>query len=981
MDLRLDNIENAAYNTCEWFITHPRYIEWIQARSRLLWIKGKPGAGKSTLMKYALRQDQQNYSRIMVGSFFFNARGSPLESSPLGLYRSILHQLLVNAPLQLSNLTRVYRERCNTWGDIDKKWNWRQGELEEILSDLLLTTPVPVRLYIDALDEGGEEISVQLVEQFQAMIDRASSSGKSLMICFSCRHYPIITLDDFAISLENENSADIQTYVHQTLRANFVKETPAKLLAAEILERANGVFQWIKLVVPRVLSQYRRGKRIDVIQMRIRELPRELHNLYRSVLDTITNEERRESLKLLQWMCFAFRPLSLSEIRHAMVLDADTSYQTLQELMNAESYVATDDDNALKARIIDLSRGLAEIREHDGQFFVQYIHESVKDFLVQDGLQSLDKNGTGSTTGRGNLHLAWACARYLSISDIDPVNISSRRLISKYPLLLYATVSWIQHVMQIINEPVLQTNLTQLFDYFHKPLDIKTQRWVQLHRKLDMDVESCPGSGMTMLHIMARHGFFNSLSVFLGYPDTQAYWKDDFDRTPLSWAAAAGHEDIVKLLLDQKDVSPDSEEHDGRTALSWAAENGHPTIVQMLLNRNVRADLKDDVYAQTPLSLAAENGHYAVVKLLLDRDGIDVNSKDHLGRTPLRLAAANGHKAIVELLVNTANVEVDTKDNTGQTALSSAAERGKETIVKFLVNREDVEADSKDNLGRTPLSLAADYGYKGVVKLLVDRDDVEADLSDNRGRKPLSWAALSGHKAVVRLLVDRDDVNVDSKDMNGRTPLSLAAEGGHAAIVQLLVDRHDVIADSKDKEGRTPLSWAAQKGCGGVVELLLSRNDVEAESKDNRYERTPLFWAVMREQEMVLRLLLSRHDVRADTRDNSGLTPFMWVCGRGAYFGGNWGDYASVKLLIDRDDVDVNAKDNIGRTALSLAVEKGNEDVVRLLIGKRLKSDVEADTIDNLGRTPLSLAVMHGYRGIEGLLVDCRNARSSNVIV
>ena len=50
---------------------------------------------------------------------------------------------------------------------------------------------------------------------------------------------------------------------------------------------------------------------------------------------------------------------------------------------------------------------------------------------------------------------------------------------------------------------------------------------------------------------------------------------DGWGRTPLMWAAESGHERIVKLLLDQKEVNPDPSDHYGRTPLLWAAKGGH----------------------------------------------------------------------------------------------------------------------------------------------------------------------------------------------------------------------------------------------------------------------------------------------------------------------------------------------------------------------------------------------------------------------
>jgi len=61
----------------------------------------------------------------------------------------------------------------------------------------------------------------------------------------------------------------------------------------------------------------------------------------------------------------------------------------------------------------------------------------------------------------------------------------------------------------------------------------------------------------------------------------------EYGETPLSVAAAGGHEGIVKMFLEREDVNPNhGETQYGRTPLSWAALKGHKTVVKILLERN-----------------------------------------------------------------------------------------------------------------------------------------------------------------------------------------------------------------------------------------------------------------------------------------------------------------------------------------------------------------------------------------------------------
>lgn len=103
MSSRLDSIDPALSSTCRWIVDTPEYLDWREpacwdSHHGLLWITGKAGCGKSTSMKYVLEYTGENYHDNKVVSFFFNARGSTLEKTVEGMYRSLLWQMLAKAP-------------------------------------------------------------------------------------------------------------------------------------------------------------------------------------------------------------------------------------------------------------------------------------------------------------------------------------------------------------------------------------------------------------------------------------------------------------------------------------------------------------------------------------------------------------------------------------------------------------------------------------------------------------------------------------------------------------------------------------------------------------------------------------------------------------------------------------------------------------------------------------------------------------------
>ena len=110
---------------------------------------------------------------------------------------------------------------------------------------------------------------------------------------------------------------------------------------------------------------------------------------------------------------------------------------------------------------------------------------------------------------------------------------------------------------------------------------------------------------------------------------------EDYDEMPLHWAAGEGHEEVVKLLLEQKGVNPDSKDYWGRTPLLEAASKGHEEIVRLLLQReNVNPNSQDKA-GISPLWGAVHGGHPEIVRLLLQRKEVDPERPDIYGRSPL----------------------------------------------------------------------------------------------------------------------------------------------------------------------------------------------------------------------------------------------------------------------------------------------------------------------------------------------------------
>lgn len=189
----------------------------------------------------------------------------------------------------------------------------------------------------------------------------------------------------FEICLEDETRKDISTYVQLQLSA---WGTPAILAAIQtaIAQHASGIFLWARLIIERILALVRKGVGWTKIKDEIYAIPLELDEFYQELLQGMG--ERQASRKLIQWICFATWPLSLDELRWAMIVDTDCPHKSLRQCQNAEDYVY--DNNMMARRRKTLGCGLSETVQSYNRMMVQLIHQSVKDFFVHKGLSALD---------------------------------------------------------------------------------------------------------------------------------------------------------------------------------------------------------------------------------------------------------------------------------------------------------------------------------------------------------------------------------------------------------------------------------------------------------------------------------------------------------------------------------------------------------------------------------------------------------------
>jgi ankyrin repeat protein len=974
-DHRFNRIVTAK-DTCSWLFEHPEYKTWTSTSQGFLLLKGHPGSGKSVLMKHAVAETTRSQREDVVAYFFVHGQGNDLQKTSLGMYRALLNSMLVYFPEYLTHITKIFTKQQTLHGSYtEDMWEWTTEELRVLLSLILIrgSKTRPVMLFIDALDECGEDSAEQLFVELQDIMEDAKREGSQVKICVSCRYYP--NLDDDSVPtifVQESNHDDIRLVVENRLR-HIRSQVRRDEVREQILIRAQGGFQWASLITNQVVKDIKNGKRPDELQERIASLPEDLDELYTRVLSTTNNDEQRQMGKLFQWVLFAQRPLSTLELREALATDKEMTCTTVSELRCHQNWKETPAQFEQHVRY--LSRGLVEFQTRE--LYEEYepggeasdreallIHQSVADYLSKTFLCTVGCHQCNTLViGAGHFEISRSCLRYLALPEvIGATQLLRSRISAKFPLAPYATQYIFSHIRKVEQHGILQLDLLQLFQW-----NAASESWgelTKLWRVFDPSNAHTPSGwpfvGTTTAHILVAFRSKSALEALLETGNVDLGRRNADGDTPLLLATKEyGQENIACLLLDRMQKHDfDISDEDERTPLSWAADTGQDAVVKLLLDSgSVDADAKDG-FGETPLIRAASNGHCAVVKMLLETQMVDVNARGSGGRSPLLLAATNGHDTVVELLLDTGQVNADARNEDEWTPLFGAAARGHDAVVKLLLNTCQVNANARDKRGRTPLSWATSDGHTAVVKLLLDTDQVNVNSRNLGGWTPLMEAAEHGSSEVLKLLLHTGQVDINAQDRNGQTPLSLAAQHGQDVVVKLLLHIGQVDINAEDRNGRTPLSLAAQHGQDVVVKLLLDTDKVNVNEQDIN-GRTPLSWAASDGHAVVAKLLLDTSQVNVDLRNLDGWTPLIEAAAHGRS--------EVLKLLLHTGQVDINAQDRSRRTPLSWAAQHGHDIVVKLLLNT---DQINVNAQDINGRTPLSWAASDGHAAVAKLLLD-----------
>lgn len=462
--------------SCEWIFLRPVFLSWLEDcsdRSRILWMHGVPGCGKSILSSFVIEQLQEKgYSC----QYFFFRFGDSAKRTVNSLLRSIAYQVAV----ELAKLRAYLQKLAEGSVKLEKAEGriiWQKVFITK-LSKLQIRKPL--FWIIDALDE------CEAPQLLLSLLSSISSFRAPLRIMFVGRKTETLSAAfqrvEASVSVDtlaaDDAKEDLESYVAREVQFMRGDSEFKTRVIRKICRMAHSNFLWVHLVLKEILQCHTEA----AVEMALEELPVDLEPLYQrmeiALFKTLRASDRKLSKTILTWIVCSQRALTLEELAEAL----KPEFSHVLDLRHTISQVCGD------------------FVVIDSKSRVGMVHQTAREYLIKNpGLEH------SITLRAGHQELFMKCISYLSV----PPRRMRVALPLTQPFLHYAATTWPFHLGLSTLSLDHSTLLTlvqffqgpSLFSWIHLLATIDSLRWLvyasqslisYLGKKSKIDAESSP---------------------------------------------------------------------------------------------------------------------------------------------------------------------------------------------------------------------------------------------------------------------------------------------------------------------------------------------------------------------------------------------------------------------------------------------------------------------------------------------------------
>ena len=660
-------------NTGKWIFEDAGYREWRESReSKLLWLCGGPGTGKTILAKGVAAEFLRgpDLDGVKMAFHFVTPElptdGNSADEDRLSQLRlaKVARDLLYSILQQDGNLFDGCKTGLETQGD---RFFTNPCSLWKVLRKVIKDFQTdPIYILIDGLDGPGgsshEELIRRILGLMEIRIVKIFLSSRDVPYIANSLPHNVHECTKINLDMNSFVKEDVETFIRRRINAWGWDVELRERAMESLLAKSDGIFLWASLAV-KSLTYFRFGLDFDEF---LRKPLSGLEDIYRKMLHTLFScGGPGEVLNVIWGVALALRPLTFSELGYILACverKARGEQRPSHRMVSSGIWPRTEKEIRM---YVQSSMGF--LRATDAT--ISIIHHTATEYLFDKNRN--DNLPVFSKSGADNM-ISWECFRYLhhvfgdperfprdgatrhhdlsrdstlgqgqqqeelreapwEVARKDPQDTAAKR-----EFLRYAAESWFIHARRSIeiskdssyNGPPcnwLQYQFFETSDAVRKP-------WTELCG--DPRMEVLVGE-QTPLHIAVCLGLMplvkKTLSEFT--QGANSYWS------PLHLAAKL-ISGVYKILIDKSEPSLLTvADQDGNTPLHEAAISGHSSMLGALVK------------------IFAGNRAYSN----------EINKKNHSGNTPLHLAFQFDHVDVVELLV-TEGADLTIKNNAQLTA-------------------------------------------------------------------------------------------------------------------------------------------------------------------------------------------------------------------------------------------------------------------------------------------------------------------------
>ncbi|KAH7471893.1 hypothetical protein FOMA001_g13732 [Fusarium oxysporum f. sp. matthiolae] len=378
------------------------------------------------------------------------------------------------------------------------------------------------------------------------------------------RKIPHLIGNEICLLLDKDAiNADIRSYVMARLERSpeFAKwascPSVLKQIRNEIGGKPDGMFRWAACQLDSLETCLDR----EGIETALKSLPQDLNETYNRMLQRIPPERKHKAIRLLQFLVYSERPLTLKEAVDVIAVRIDSR----------PGYFDPQDRLPCPSELTRFCPSLVSIvhDSHCGQDAVgglQLAHFSVKKYLLNYQVR-------GFLHAEASIVSTQTCLAYLDSLEEEGVAIIKSQL----PLAKYAAKIWMDYTGPAeVSKDVVAAAVSFLEN------DVLFRLWTRLYQP-DMPWLVEPGTtNASCLYFACFAGLTETVRVLLS-TNRNVNSQGGYYGNSLQAASYGGHKEVVRLLLDKEADVNAQRSHYGN-ALEAASSEGHEGIVSLLWN-------------------------------------------------------------------------------------------------------------------------------------------------------------------------------------------------------------------------------------------------------------------------------------------------------------------------------------------------------------------------------------------------------------